>query len=182
MTREERLNRRHRTSTPPPSVPLNKAEQAERVAAELPRISEGSLVIQITDRSLAIFLASVGVPMKENPPFKHIELTTGEEKWIFNFADRTLDGTSTRSLVEAYQNREQHLGQDTAVSGALAVLANLEKFTEIEARSKPWRGYYHKSKPTLTTWAKRGSEREARLIEKNYKRVNPTKPNEAPKT
>ena len=179
MTGEERQRQRLQRTIPKPSSPPPSSGGGEE---DLTRIGERSLVIQVSDRNLALFLVSVGVPLKTKPPFKHIELTSGEERWIFNFADRAIDGTKTKVLVEAYQNPEKHLGKDTAVSGALAILRNNEKFCDIEERSKPWRGYYHKKKPQITYWAKKDSQREQRLIERGYKRINPTRPDEAPKS
>lgn len=116
------------------------------------KISDGTAVIRVTNLDLAICLQSVGVDLRKDPPYTHVRLKNGEDKWVFNFNPKDRDGVyNTVDLVNAFREDAKWVQENPRhpFTFALCALRNKEIFMRHMKKSVPYVAFKAPSGATL---------------------------------
>lgn len=138
-------------------------------------IDNDTFVHQVTDLDLAVFLYSVGVPVRKDPPFTAARLKNGQIKWVFNFHTATRDGLkSTSELIRDWKGSDKYIADhpNDLLTGAMCALKNRISFLEKMAVVKPWVSF-RSPKGRATVMCIEGSRRHANYIAKGWVQCDP---------
>jgi len=139
-------------------------------------IAKDSLVIHVTNIDLAICLISVGIPLRDDPPFTHIRLLNGEERFIFNFHSASEDGTeNTGKLIQAFREDAKFISENPThpFTFAMCALKNRERFREVLSKSKPWVAFRNSRGGKANLLVVEGSRKHQQCIRKGMVRTDP---------
>jgi hypothetical protein len=153
----------------------SKADELLARATRPGAISDNTSVVRVTNLDLAVALFSVGVPLREDPPFTAARLKSGEIRWVFNFFPTTSDGKKkTMDLVKAYKESDKYIADNPVdiFTGALCALRNRAIFIERLGRVKPWVSFRSPSGQS-TVQCIEGSKRHENYIRKGWVRCDP---------
>lgn len=136
-------------------------------------ISKGDFIHHVRNTELAAALASIGVPLRKDPPYCQVELANGQRITTFNFEPYTKDRTlRTADLIKAWkqdlafiQKYPQH-----PFTFAMAAVKNLDRFREHLKEDKPW-VVYRPPAGQSRYLVKPGSKKETALIREGFKRL-----------
>lgn len=139
------------------------------------KLDDNTLVIEVYDFELALCLASIGVPLREDPPYVHAEMGDGTERWKWLFRDKTADGkASTQELIKAWVQGEAftRANPEHPLTIARCTLRNRETFVKHMSNSVPRVTYLSQSGQTELS-ALRGSKRHKLLKANGLKQCDP---------
>jgi hypothetical protein len=153
----------------------SKADVLLQKAKSRGAISNHTSVVRVTDLDLAVALFSVGVPLREDPPYTAARLKNGEIRWVFNFLPHTSDKKKkTMDLVNGYAQSDKYIAENPVdiFTGAMCALRNRSIFVERLAKVKPWVAF---RSPTgqSTVQCIEGSKRHENYLKKGWVRCDP---------
>lgn len=136
-------------------------------------------VIQVTDLNLAIFLMSVGVNLRKDPPYKISRLKNGHLRWMFHFETMTRDGKDkTMDLVKKYIDSDKYIydNPNTLETGAICALKNMAKLLSyVQENVKPWVAFRPPG-GNAVSYCIEGSNRHRRYVKNGWIRCDPNTP------
>lgn len=152
-----------------------KADRLLEKAKSPGAISNNTAIVRVTDLDLAVALFSVGVPLRQDPPYTAARLKNGEIRWVFNFFTTTSDKKKkTMDLVRAYAESDKYIAEHPVdiFTGAMCALRNRAIFVERLAKVRPWVAF---RSPTgqSTVQCIEGSKRHENYIKKGWVRCDP---------
>jgi hypothetical protein len=152
-----------------------KADRLLEKAKSPGAISNNTAIVRVTDLDLAVALFSVGVPLRQDPPYTAARLKSGEIRWVFNFFPTTSDKKKkTMDLVRAYAESDKYIAEHPVdiFTGAMCALRNKSMFIERLAKVRPWISF---RSPTgqSTIQCIEGSKRHENYIKKGWVRCDP---------
>jgi hypothetical protein len=151
------------------------ADKLLQTAKSRGAISSNTSIVRVTDFDLAVALFSVGVPLREDPPYTAARLKNGEVRWVFNFFSHTSDKKKkTMDLVSGYAQSDKYIAENPVdiFTGAMCALRNRSIFVERLAKVKPWVAF---RSPTgqSTVQCIEGSKRHENYLKKGWVRCDP---------
>lgn len=152
---------------------MDKKSVDEKIASNV--IRDNTVIYRVTNFDLAVCLYSVGVPLRQDPPFTAARLKNGHIAWVFNFYDRTADGKKkTAELAKAYVESDKYIAENPVdlFTGALCAMINRAKFLERMDKVKPWVSFRSPSGQS-TIQCIEGSQRHENYIKKRWVRCDP---------
>lgn len=103
-----------------------------------------TMVIQVTDERLAVCLFSVGIPLREDPPYVSVDMGPPGKpniRTVYHFEPATPDGkTKTSDLVRAWSKDLEFIEKNPLhpFTIAMCVMKNMREFREHhQERGKP---------------------------------------------
>ena len=139
-------------------------------------LEKGSVVYQVQNVDLACCLLSLGVPLREDPPYTHAEMADGRKILVWNFQNQNVEGDlATADLVKAFSQDMKFVDEnpDHPFTFAMCALKNRQKLMDHIKDSTPWVAFKGRGRGLLLV--KKGSKKEARCIAKGMKRADPMK-------
>jgi len=148
----------------------------------LTKLAQGSFVYQVQNVDLACCLLSVGIPLREDPPYVYAEMADNRKVIVWNFEKENREGDlKTGDLVKAFSEDMKFIDENPAhpFTFAMCSMKNRQKLMEHLKDSVPWVAFKGRGKGLLLV--KKGSKKEARCIAKGMTRTDPMKDGSAPK-
>jgi hypothetical protein len=137
------------------------------------KVVSGTIIIHVRNTQLAACLISIGVALRNDPPYTVKELPNGERVTTWNFEPKSRDGIHlTQELIKAWVHEpkwsEEH--PTHPFTFALHALKNYRQMVEHIHSQKPWVAYLSET-GVHTIWVIKGSEREQTCIDLGLERI-----------
>jgi len=94
------------------------------------KLKAGDTVVHVRDTKLAAALIAVGIPLRHDPPYTHIERADGQEVWTFCFYPSDQDGeVTTAECIDAWHRDLDFIAEYPLhpFSFAMAAVKNLDR-------------------------------------------------------
>jgi len=130
--------------------------------------NQGTEIVHVRNLELAVCLVSVGVPLRKDPPYTHVRLSNGEDKWTFNFHPRSSDKTyNTIDLCSAFSQDMKWIAQNPQHPFTFAMVAvkNLDIFKAHMVRHVPYVAF-SASGGAATLYVRENSRKHERCVAK----------------
>tara|TARA_R110002153_G_scaffold84197_2_gene211029 strand:+ start:17946 stop:18353 length:408 start_codon:yes stop_codon:yes gene_type:complete len=135
-------------------------------------MKSGTNIVQVSNTDLAVCLASVGVKLREDPPYTH--LVRGEETyWVFNFEATDVSGTlDTKKMCEAFSQDAKWMTDHPQhpFTFAMVALKNFRTFRDFMETSKPYVSFKAPNGASVLHVVQ-DSKKHARCIEKGMVQI-----------
>ena len=141
------------------------------------QITSGTQIIHIRDYRLASALLAVGIHLRDDPPFTHVEKKDGTEIWTYNFHPCTEDGTITAGeCIEAWKKDLDWIkaNPEHPFTFAMCMGKNLESFFDRQQNHNPQVGFsvHHRQLGANSVLlVKKGSRKHKAAIKRGFKQL-----------
>lgn len=139
-------------------------------------IESGTQIIHVRDYKLAAAMMAVGIPLRRDPPFTHVEKKDGTRIITYNFFPATEEGDITASeCVEAWKRDLDFIQENPEhpFTFAMCAIKNVDSFYEHKEQHTPYVGFKvrHKEIGDAVLLVKKGSRKHQAAIKRKLKQL-----------
>jgi hypothetical protein len=136
------------------------------------KVTNGTAVVHVRNLDLAVCLLSVGVALREDPPYTHHKLKNGEHQWTFNFEPQDSDKQwKTMDFVAAFNEDMKFINANPLhpFTFAMCALKNKQQLRAWMSRSTPYVSF--KAPGGATLFVLEGSKKHRNAVAKGMVQV-----------
>lgn len=136
-------------------------------------IQNGTTIIQVRNLDLAVALLSVGVPLREDPPYTHVKFKDGTVRWTFHFEPTDVDGVyKTSDLINAFNEDMKWIEANPRHPFTFCMVAvkNLEAFKSHMLHDVPYLAFKAQGGRAVM-YVKEGSKKHKNCVVKRMQQL-----------
>lgn len=136
-------------------------------------LPQGAFIHSVRNLDLAVCLAAVGVPLRQDPPYTYRVFGDGTKEVTYNFDTRTIGqppNFNTADLIKAFTEADDFIAKNPMhpFTFALAAVRNRQVFLEHIKNDTPFIGLYDENDSGRTVYVKLDSNRHRSLLDQGY--------------